>query len=65
MSKRIVDIYVETVPENYTHTPSIIIKCKPSEVNQVAYDIRCVLIDAIDQHPQFQNVLLKESSDAE
>ena len=50
--KQTVLMFVERKPEHYVGDPAVIIRCRPSEVHQVAYDIRCALIDG--QHPQLE-----------
>jgi hypothetical protein len=51
-----IDVYIEEVPEYYIGNPSITIQCKKSEVDQIGYDIRCVLIDSVNKHKQFNDV---------
>ncbi len=58
--KRILEIYQELIPEHYSADVSITIKAKKSELHQLPYDIRCVLHDAIDKHPEFRNVQIKD-----
>ena len=58
--KRTLEIYQEIIPENSTGDVSITIKAKKSELHQLPYDIRCVLYDAIDKHPEFRNVQIKD-----
>jgi hypothetical protein len=61
--KRKINIYTEIIPDHYEGNTSVTIKCKKSEVPQIAYDIKSVLYDAVDVHPQFQDVLIEESID--
>lgn len=57
---RKLQIYLECTPENYDGPVSITIKCKKSEKNGLPYDIRCVLFDAMQRHPQFKDVIIEE-----
>ena len=61
MKKRLVKIIHEFVSENYkTEGLSIIIHCKKSEMSGLAYDLRCILYDAVDVHDQFMDVEIME-----
>ena len=53
---RIIDLFVEYLPEDYeTDTnASLTIKCKKSESAQIEYDLTCVLHDAAVNHPFFK-----------
>ena len=57
---RILDLYHENRPEHFVGGPSITIRCKDSELSQIEYDIVCVLYDAINMHPNFKDVQLKD-----
>ena len=57
---REIEIYRESVPENYTHTFSIVIKSKDSEVNKIEYDLVSALYDivkdGIKEHTHLKDV---------
>jgi len=54
--ERKIRIYRKRIPDHYTHAFGITISSKDDERNGLEYDLMCVLIDAIDNHPQFKNV---------
>ena len=57
---RILELYHEYKPETFVGEPSITIRCKDSELSQIEYDIVCVLYDAMNIHPQFKDVQIKD-----
>jgi len=60
--KRILRLSVELEPEHYDTgcDCTIILKYKKSEYAKLAYDVKCILYDAINQHPQFNNIDVEE-----
>lgn len=56
----VIEIYRERVPDDYTHTFSIVIKSKDYEKNGIEYDLVSALYDivanGIKEHPHLRDV---------